>query len=36
VLAHHANSRMARLDRKGEHYSAVDNPTFSASGAVTE
>jgi flavin reductase (DIM6/NTAB) family NADH-FMN oxidoreductase RutF len=36
VLADHANSRMARLDRKGEHYSAVDNPTFSASGAVTE
>jgi flavin reductase (DIM6/NTAB) family NADH-FMN oxidoreductase RutF len=36
VLADHANSRMTRLDRKGEHYSAVDNPTFSASGAVTE
>ncbi|HEY4456282.1 MAG TPA: flavin reductase family protein [Pseudonocardiaceae bacterium] len=36
VVADRVNTRMARLDRKGEHYSAVDNPAFSASGAVVE
>ncbi|HJP76504.1 MAG TPA: flavin reductase family protein [Pseudonocardiaceae bacterium] len=31
-----AASRMIRLDRKGEAYSAVDDPSWSASGAVTQ
>lgn len=36
VVAEHASRRMIRLDRNGEEYSAVDSPTFSASGAVVE
>lgn len=36
VVADRANSRMVRLDRRGETYSAVDSPTWSASGTVVD
>lgn len=36
VVADRANARMVRLDRRGETYSAVDSPTWSASGAVVD
>lgn len=35
VVADRAARRMIRLDRKGAAYSAVDDPSWSASGAVT-
>ncbi|QYN24473.1 flavin reductase family protein [Amycolatopsis sp. DSM 110486] len=34
VLAERASRRMRRLDGQGEEYSAVDSPTWSASGSV--
>ncbi|MEU9318308.1 flavin reductase family protein [Streptomyces sp. NPDC048295] len=36
VMAEMAGRRMRRIDRNGEDYSAVDNPNWSASGAVAE